>query len=83
MSLLKGTVKRLNVEQRFGWIEYRPENAEDDEDGDEIYFFWGERSDELPKIGTKVEFELKLDDEKSKQEREDTYIATNVTPTNK
>jgi hypothetical protein len=81
VMIMKGTVKRLNVDLRFGWIEYRPEPAEDDEDLEEIYFFWGERRDELPEIGTKVTFALELDAEKSKQEREDIYIATNVTPT--
>ncbi|RJX79901.1 hypothetical protein D3M70_12860 [Pseudomonas sp. LS-2] len=76
MSVFTGTVVKLNVDQRFGWIKYEPDNEADD---DEIYFFWGDRRDELPKVGTEVTFDRKRDPEKP--DAEDSYIATNVTPT--
>ena len=78
MSSFKGTVRRLNVDLRFGWIEYKPENAGDD-DLEQIYFFWGERRDKLPKLDTEVTFNRERDAEKSEQEQEDIYIATGVT----
>ncbi|WP_447650799.1 hypothetical protein [Pseudomonas abietaniphila] len=79
--MIEGTVKLLDLNLKFGWIEYKPETAEDDEDPEQIYFFWEKWSGEPLEIGTKVKFDLELDAEKSKQEREDIYIATNVTAT--
>ncbi|WP_296259813.1 MULTISPECIES: hypothetical protein [unclassified Pseudomonas] len=76
MSQFTGKVVKRNLDQRFGWIKYAPPEEKDDADvDDEIYFTAASSGGTLPPDGAEVTFTREVDLEKPGQGE---YIATNV-----
>ena len=90
MTQFTGTVRRIaydpGTRSYYGYIGYRPEDVEEDEDDEQIYFIWKPEAGEAPREGSPVMFDQVLDEDKIAQSKaegknEIFYIAKNVAVT--